>query len=115
MIFLLTGPDVKTVVLAFADEHRPLCYREIVISDLEKAAKAGAIEFRCHVLNEIERRADTPEHDIGLRVEADKRIGVEQKVVAKFVKCRLELCLKDALRFGIKFPPFGIHPEEHEI
>src|SRR5688572_1751099 len=99
MIFLLAGPDVKTVVLAFADEHRPFCYREIIVSDLEKAAEAGAIEFRGHLLNEIERGADAPEHDIGLRVEPDKRIGVEQKVVAKFVKYRLELCLKDALRF----------------
>ncbi len=115
MILRRAGRNPLAVFARSIDEHHSLRDRKIVVNRFKMASKVRAIQFRGHVLDAVERIADTPEHDVRLGVEADERVAEKQEIVTKRLEDACKFALVDALCFGIQFSPGGIDPQEHEV
>ncbi len=115
MILGRPGEHPRTIFAGAIDKHHPLRRRKIIVRRLKIAAEIRPVHHRRHFLDQIERRSDTPKHQIGLRIETDERIAEQHKIVAKSIENTLKFALKNALCIDIQLAPFGTDAKEHEV
>src|SRR6266481_5497562 len=73
------------------------------------------VQSCCHLLDGIEFVSNTPDHEIDIRTQADRRVGVNQKPGAKVGHRGHELFATMELVSFVKKPPFRPCAIESEI
>lgn len=82
---------------------------------MEIAAQICPVQFCGHILDQVQRGADPPEHHICFRIETYQRIRKKQKMIAECVERHNKFVLIFRLGRCIELSPVRADAKEHEI
>jgi len=112
-ILFLARVNMATVLGAVGDKHHLFCDRKIIVRRLKIVAELGPVKLCGHILDQVERRADTPEHKIGLGIKTNQRVAEKEEIAFKFPVDRFKFSLEKLLFFSVQLSPFRINAKEH--
>jgi len=102
-------------VHVLVDVLRVLGHREVRHRDVEVAAQDGLVDVGRHLLERIEVVADAPEHEVGVRLDADGRVREDHHRAGVAADDLREFASGLPLHLGRFSPESAVDLEEHEV